>query len=240
VATIKEIKEVCGITSKDDHWRERIARFISIRITKFLLYIPKITPNQVTVLMLIVGLVSVVFFLTGNYIHSLIGILLYHLYLILDACDGEIARYKKMYSKRGLYLDYMGHVIINPLLIMAMGIGAFFNNLLPIPDYVFLIAGLIGMYTMMINNFVKLKKYEMYLDSGDFKILKDMQKKFKSQDDQGSAFMDEVWRFFRIMTFNSIFFFGILGLLPYLVLIYGVLLPLQALKRFYSETMGLK
>jgi len=234
--SIEDLRNVCGKTKKSDPWREKVARKISIRLTKFLLLLfPRITPNQVTVIMIIFGISSAFFFMNGGYIYGLIGILLYHAYLILDACDGEIARYKKMFSKKGLYLDYMGHIIINPLIVLSIGIGAFFNNPFPIPDATFLIIGFIGMFSMTINNFVKLKKYEMYIDGKEFKLLEKMQKGFKAQDRRKNPIKDELWQFFRIMTFNGIFFFGILHLMPLLSILWGVIFPVQAILRFRSE-----
>ncbi|GBE20393.1 MAG TPA: CDP-alcohol phosphatidyltransferase family protein [Candidatus Pacearchaeota archaeon] len=234
--SVKEIQDVCGRPAKTEPWREKLARKITIRITWFLLKIrPSITPNQVTVVMLFLGIVSAFLFMTGRYGYILLGVLVYHIHLLLDGCDGEIARYKKLYSEKGLYLDYIGHIIINPLIIMGIAIGVYINNPTPFPDIFFLIVGFIGMYSMMINNFLKLKKYEMYIDKKEFSKLKKMQKNFKSQDRRKNPIMDELWQFFRIMTFNSIFFFGILNLLPYLVLINAIVFPVQAIKRFYGE-----
>ncbi|MCK5608197.1 CDP-alcohol phosphatidyltransferase family protein [Candidatus Pacearchaeota archaeon] len=236
MVSFKELKEKSHSTSSTAPWREKLARFISLRITFVLLNIfPKVTPNQITVLMIIFGLISLIFFAKGTYGYILLGVLFYHLYLIFDACDGEIARFKSMYSKKGLYLDYMGHVLLNPLIIMTIAVGVFFTDPGFIPSYWFLIIGFITMYSMILNNFLKIKKYEMYIDMGSFEELEKMQKGFKSQDRRKNWFMDEMWQFFRIMTFNSVFLFGILNILPYLVLLNGIVFPLQMLKRFYVE-----
>ena len=236
--SLKNLKEACGSPKKEDPWREKLARKISIRITWMLLKVyPKISPNKVTISMLSFGLLSAFLFMPGKYSFSLMGIIAYHLYLILDACDGEIARYKKSKfeeSKKGIYLDYLGHIILNPLIIMSIAIGAYFQD----PGFIqrswFLIIGFITMYFMFINNFIKLKVYEMVIDSGEIKELAKTQKEFKSQDRRKNPIMDELWQFFRIMTFNSLLFFGIFNLLPYLVLINGIIFPIQSLKRFYG------
>jgi phosphatidylglycerophosphate synthase len=234
--TIKELQKEVGKPQKEEHWRERTARWISIRITHVLLIaFPKITPNQITVIMMIVGVLSALFFVSGGYFYSLIGIFFYHLYLILDACDGEVARFKKIFSKKGLYLDYISHIMINPLIIGGIALGAYINNPTSLPDNLFLFMGAIAVYFMFINNFARLKKYEMYLDKGEFERVEKMRGKNKSLDSSKNSFLKEIWEFFRIMTFNSIFFFGILNLLPYLVLINGIIFPLQAMKRLYYE-----
>ena len=63
---IKELRKICGKPGKNEPWREKLARWISIRITWFLLKIyPKITPNQVTIPMLLLGVLSAFLFMTG-------------------------------------------------------------------------------------------------------------------------------------------------------------------------------
>lgn len=238
----KELRHICGdIAPEDRHWREVAARWISIRITWLLLKVfPGIMPNPVTVLMLVVGFLSVFFFMIGSYLAVIFGVILYQLYLILDACDGEIARYRKVgaeYGMKGIYLDYLGHILLNPLIIFAIAVGAYRHNWLLtfIPSYWFLIIGFVTFYCMTINNFLKLKKFEMFIEKKDFKKIQEMQKVVKAQYVHKSWFKQETQFFFRIMTFNSIFFFGIFNLMSVLVLLNGVIYPLQMLKRFYSE-----
>ncbi len=94
----KLIKPVDGLISR------YINRKFSIRIfTPLLLKIYRgITPNQVSMLSFVVGLVSSLYFFLG---HSIIGALLIQLSSILDGCDGEIARLKHMQSSLGDFVD---------------------------------------------------------------------------------------------------------------------------------------
>lgn len=60
------------------------------------------TPNQISFFSFIVSIMGgVAFFL----FHPIIGGVIVQLSSILDGCDGEIARYKKMSSKTGNYFD---------------------------------------------------------------------------------------------------------------------------------------
>ncbi|MGR3317779.1 MAG: HAD hydrolase-like protein [Candidatus Anammoxibacter sp.] len=81
-----------------------INRKFSIRIFTplFLKIYRGITPNQVSILSFVVGLVSSLYFFLG---HAVIGALLIQLSSILDGCDGEIARLKHMQSSFGDFLD---------------------------------------------------------------------------------------------------------------------------------------
>lgn len=94
----KLIKPVDGLISR------YINRKFSIGIfTPLLLKIYKgITPNQVTILSFVVGLVSSLYFFLG---YAITGAVLIQLSSILDGCDGEIARLKHMQSKLGDFVD---------------------------------------------------------------------------------------------------------------------------------------
>jgi len=44
---------------------------------------------------------------------------------ILDCVDGEIARYKKQQSVRGVYLDLIGHQFVIPMFLFFVGVGVY-------------------------------------------------------------------------------------------------------------------
>ncbi|MHA1978235.1 MAG: CDP-alcohol phosphatidyltransferase family protein [Candidatus Hodarchaeales archaeon] len=62
----------------------------------------KITPNQVSLMSFIISVFSSVLFFLSS---PLLGGVVVQLSSVLDGCDGEIARYKKMTSKTGNFLD---------------------------------------------------------------------------------------------------------------------------------------
>jgi phosphatidylglycerophosphate synthase len=104
-------------------WYSYIARRISMYITWFFLRIP-ITPNQITVLGFIIGLVGCLLLTTGNYLYGILGILLIHLYTILDHCDGTVARAKDMRSRAGGFLDDIAADTVIAVMFLAIGYGA--------------------------------------------------------------------------------------------------------------------
>ncbi len=76
-------------------------RPLSVRISRQLVKL-QVTPNQVSVLSFIVGLVASLCFIVGN---AIIGAFLIQLSSILDGCDGEIARLKYGQSSLGDFID---------------------------------------------------------------------------------------------------------------------------------------
>ena len=84
----------------------------SIPISSFLVK-TFLTPNQVTVLGLFIGMASGFFFAQGNYWSSFVGGLLLAATAIWDCCDGDVARLKFMESDFGETLDTTCDNIIN-------------------------------------------------------------------------------------------------------------------------------
>lgn len=94
-----------------------LQRVLSIYITRLILP-TRITANQVTILMLLVGVVSAIPFYFG---HIWWGLALSYVCILLDASDGEVARYRKQYSLRGIYLDLINHLAIQAWFFLALG-----------------------------------------------------------------------------------------------------------------------
>ena len=76
-----------------------------------------VTPNQVTVLRLLLLIpLSTYLFTLNNYFGNIIALVLFHLFILLDYVDGKIARIRKMSTKIGeildIIVDYLGHILI--------------------------------------------------------------------------------------------------------------------------------
>ena len=89
------------MTSRTDSWITRhVNRKISLLVTRRLAA-THITPNQITLFNLGLGLAAAACMLNGGYFAALLGALLFLLSSILDGCDGEIARLKFQQSRLG-------------------------------------------------------------------------------------------------------------------------------------------
>ena len=94
----------------------------SIPISSFLVK-TFLTPNQVTVIGLFIGLASGFFFAQGNYLSGIIGGLLLVATAVWDCCDGDVARLKFMESDFGEKLDTACDNIINIFVFTGMMFG---------------------------------------------------------------------------------------------------------------------
>lgn len=79
----------------------------------FAFYLDKLrlTPNQITLIFISVGLLSAVLLGFGYIFFSY---LLWRLHIILDIADGNVARKQKLFSDLGPLLDKIGHHLIYP------------------------------------------------------------------------------------------------------------------------------
>lgn len=126
IPPISELREITQKAKKNRHeWNYIIHRKISIYITWLLLHSP-ISANQVTLLSIFLGVCGFIWILVINRDLKIIGFLLFYLYFYLDKVDGEIARYYKQESIKGICLDYIGHLIVPPLI--PLSIGAVLSN----------------------------------------------------------------------------------------------------------------
>lgn len=72
-----------------------------------------LSPNAVTGLSLLVGLVAAASFAAGSYVTGVIGALLFQLSAVIDCCDGEIARLTFRESRFGEQLDIIGDNVVH-------------------------------------------------------------------------------------------------------------------------------
>lgn len=106
-----------------DTWVARnIDRRISLAVTRRLVPHP-ITPNQITVGATLIGLAGAVLLGVGTYVSQLLGGALLTLAIIVDGCDGEVARIKFLESELGRKLDFFLDNVVNVSAIFAVGAG---------------------------------------------------------------------------------------------------------------------
>ena len=85
------------------------------------LYPTRVTPNQVTVASTIAGLIAAGFYLDGSHLFIALGGCLVSVKDLLDSADGQLARAKQMFSRRGRFLDSIGDFVVNVALFAAIG-----------------------------------------------------------------------------------------------------------------------
>ncbi|MFD5631222.1 CDP-alcohol phosphatidyltransferase family protein [Streptomyces sp. NPDC127072] len=124
VAELRPVVHPEGVKDRrsGEHWAGRLyMREISLRVDPFLVN-ARITPNQLTYLMVVAGVLAGAALLVPGLTGALLGAILIQLYLLLDCVDGEIARWRKQTSITGVYLDRVGHYLSEAALLVGFGL----------------------------------------------------------------------------------------------------------------------
>jgi CDP-alcohol phosphatidyltransferase len=82
------------------------------------------SPTAVTVSFIICGLAAGVVVAFGGLGTAIAAAILIQAYLLLDCADGELARWSKRFSVRGVYLDRIGHYLGETALLVGLGVRA--------------------------------------------------------------------------------------------------------------------
>lgn len=127
MVSIKELKKI--VNPYNEHrkaplYSKYFMRHISVYITWLLLH-TKITANQVTIFQIVPGIISALFFAVGKIEYSLFGLLFWQISYLFDFVDGEIARYRKNTTIKGVYLDLVAHKVIESVIWLGLGWGLY-------------------------------------------------------------------------------------------------------------------
>jgi phosphatidylglycerophosphate synthase len=106
----------------DGFFARHFDRRISGAISRFLIKTP-VTPNQITLGVTVIGLGSGYLLAQPGYAAKVAGAFVFLLTSILDGCDGEVARAKKMTSKLGGWLDLWGDNVVHVAVFYGLGCG---------------------------------------------------------------------------------------------------------------------
>ena len=83
-----------------------------------------ISANGVTGLMILVGWSTAAALLIPGIWGALLAVVLGQLQMLVDCCDGEVARWRRTSSPAGVFLDKVGHYTTEALIPLALGIRA--------------------------------------------------------------------------------------------------------------------
>jgi len=107
----REIRNKYQVFSRNAWYVRTVCRKLSVYFAWFFAR-TSITPNQISLLMILMGIIGGVFLAMPGYVNGLLGVLFLHLFLILDCTDGEVARIKRKVSSKGKFLDLIANDIV--------------------------------------------------------------------------------------------------------------------------------
>jgi phosphatidylglycerophosphate synthase len=127
--SVAQIRKVCQPPAvrgrrNSEHWVADVyLRDVSPYLTRLLLRTP-ITANGVTWLMIATGASAAFALLIPGIPGALLAALLGQLQMLWDCSDGEVARWRRTSSPKGVFLDRVGHYTTEALIPIALGLRA--------------------------------------------------------------------------------------------------------------------
>ena len=117
---LNRLREICIVKSlKEGMLAGHFCRLLSPYCSAF--FIKRgYSPNKVTGFMILFGIIGSIFFALPYGWAKIIGYIFWYLWFTMDLSDGEVARYTHKFSKYGVEMDYMAHLIDHPLMNIAL------------------------------------------------------------------------------------------------------------------------
>ncbi len=133
--TVCELRALCQATSPAPERQTftgwRLIRPVSIFFTRLLILTP-ITPNQITVISVFVFFSGLSLFIFQIRLVDFLGVFLVYFSSVLDACDGEVARFRRVqFPERpvshvgALYVEPVSHDVQYGLMFLPLGYAGF-------------------------------------------------------------------------------------------------------------------
>lgn len=224
--SIKDMKELAGKKRRDILYS--FADHLAYYPAKLLLK-TKITPNQVTIFWILGQVVSALFLASGERITMIISLIMFQTFFILDCTDGIMARFRKDFSLRGEYLDYLGHYVANPVLLGALTIGVYKIH----GEAFYLIAGVVAIFSFLLNKALTLNPFWYSFESQRELIEKTRRESLLLNQ---KNFLYSIFAFMRLEYLFNFMFWGILfGYANYTLLIYSLFFVLELFRKLIMQ-----
>lgn len=151
-------------SEKIDLWLFYFARPLSWPLTWIFVKLG-FSASAVTYISIVSVLAGSLLICVGNHTLQIIGILLFNLWIILDCVDGNIARYKKTFSKYGEFIDAVGGYFATTFLFSSLGYLSYRIISIDKPE-IFLILGFWATISSLFSRLLY-QKYKNVFESTD-------------------------------------------------------------------------
>ena len=126
IAQLREVTQPPSVRTRAgaEHWAAHVyLRDLSPYLTRLLLK-AGFSANAVTGLMILSAALAAVSAAWPTLAGAILVVLFAQLQMLLDCCDGEVARWRETSSPKGVYLDRVGHYVAECGIAVALGIRA--------------------------------------------------------------------------------------------------------------------
>jgi len=173
-----------------------------------LVYKTNLTPNQITTVALIVGMVGGIFYFFNTYAAITIGALLLILYDVLDCSDGMVSRLKKNGTFFGRILDGLADYFVTITVYVGIGFGFANNSENPLLYWgLLLLAGASNILHAITLDYYRNKflDYAFNRDSTLGESLEEFERELKKFKENGGNYFERIiiWIYIKYSTVQS-------------------------------------
>lgn len=169
---------------------KRLNRPISLRVTRLLAQ-TSVTPNQITLGLLVLGMMAAVLFAQGDPVFMILGAFLFQAQSTLDGCDGELARLTFQESPLGGILDVVADGLVTSAGFFGIGVGV--SHLSGEPQYAVL-GAIAGGGTLACTGLLFLLTHRSGRFSGSFRSFSPFKGSLSTVDGFRARFFDGLIR----------------------------------------------
>ncbi len=160
-----------------------------------LIYPTRITPNQLTIAAIIVGVLAAVYYHFGESSTTAIAGLLVTLKDLLDSADGQLARAKNLFSRRGRFIDSIGDFLVNLLIFSAITTTLYRTQ----PSAVTILLGLAGLIGITLQVSYHVFYHVSYLHLQDLYQTNRLTEEIRDEDRQADPITFRLQKIFLVI-----------------------------------------
>lgn len=174
-------------------------RFFSIFFTALFIR-TKITPNKITLISVFFFILGMSLFVLHSYWWTLLGVVTVYFSIVLDACDGEVARFRAYKSNSGaLYVEPVSHDFQYSLMFIPVSLGVYYAT----GSILFIYLGFIATISKLFFRLLRIRFEDMLREDGKSGGKVDGEGEIKYESPKNPGLIHRVYRFFNTNVFRS-------------------------------------
>lgn len=209
-----------------EHWTASLyLRMLSPYVTWVLLR-TSISANGVTGMMILVGWSAAAALLIPGIVGAVLALLLGQLQMLVDCCDGEVARWRRTSSPAGVFLDKVGHYSTESLIPLALGVRAAGWPFDAPADYLWTTLGALLALVIVLNKALNDMVHVARANAGLAKLADK-----KGEADPSSSLLASLRRAARFLPFHRLYHSVELTILAFVAALIGLFVGAEAADR---------
>lgn len=150
----KTLLKTNGLFHKSEPWINIfLLKYLTVYITFLVLNFTNLKPNHLSIISLTLGMISCLWFITGN---QIVGASFYFVSYLFDAVDGKLARVLKLSSLQGAIIDALVDRLV--IIFLSLSLVYYTNNIISDGNISLQMITFLGLYFLGFDFFLYKKK----------------------------------------------------------------------------------